>query len=372
MKTTQDDLLSRLRAADPVDERARSWGDEPEARAAFERIVASPRNASKILASRVEAPPRRPYRIAILAGLVLAMVLALVLGALPGSERVVTPATAAEALRAAARAVETGAAQPPLEPGQFGYVRSENAYAAQVGGADGTGIEPWAYIHPSINEKWISPQGTVRLLYRGTGDARFFGERDERRCVDQLGRAGCEEMVAFNDDLDDTFKQGQYLIPFGHGGITYEELLALPTQEEALEERMRRAAADFANADYEMFVMVGDMLREPLTPSDLRAALYRVAAGIPGVELVGQTTDPRGRPATAITITTAGHVTPSPEPGSGDIRQELLFSEETGDFLGERNVVVRPIEWADAEVGTVIGYSVYLEFGVVDSSKERP
>ena len=49
-----------------------------------------------------------------------------------------------------------------------------------------------------------------------------------------------------------------------------------------------------------MFTIVGDLLRESPASPALPAALYRVAADVPGVRLVGTVRDAAGRQGTAI------------------------------------------------------------------------
>ena len=75
-----------------------------------------------------------------------------------------------------------------------------------------------------------------------------------------------------------------------------------------------------------MFTAVGDYLRETATTPAQRAALYEVAAGIDGVELLGDVTDHAGRTGTAVAID-------DPEQG---VRHTLVFDPDTGVLLEER------------------------------------
>ena len=77
----------------------------------------------------------------------------------------------------------------------------------------------------------------------------------------------------------------------------------LPTDPDALFDRLKAEAAGGGDGLYEeMFVLVGDHSRETLTSSSLRAALYEVAARIPGVKLEGEVTDSAGRPGLAVSL----------------------------------------------------------------------
>jgi hypothetical protein len=89
--------------------------------------------------------------------------------------------------------------------------------------------------------------------------------------------------------------------PAGSVALTWDQLYALPTDPDTLAATLR---ADIHGAgssdDAELFVMVGDLLRESPAPPELRQALYEVAAGIPGVRSTGQITDSQGRTGTGI------------------------------------------------------------------------
>jgi hypothetical protein len=84
--------------------------------------------------------------------------------------------------------------------------------------------------------------------------------------------------------------------------------------------------------DGEALVLIADVLRSGIVPGDLRAALFRAAALIPGVEVVDRQANLNGEVGVAV-----GRY----EPNSGD-RQEIIFNPETGMVIGEREVRVDP------------------------------
>lgn len=92
--------------------------------------------------------------------------------------------------------------------------------------------------------------------------------------------------------------------PAGQRGLTWDQLYALPTQTAALERELRSGISTndgkARSADAELFVIVGDLLRESPASPALRKALWEVAAQIPGVTLVGSVTDSAGRPGVAV------------------------------------------------------------------------
>ncbi len=92
------------------------------------------------------------------------------------------------------------------------------------------------------------------------------------------------------------------VLPFVLGGasVDWEGLFSLPTEPARLDELLRRSAAESgADADALAFQAVGDLAETPAPPA-LLAAVYRVAAMLPGVRLVGATRDAAGRRAVAV------------------------------------------------------------------------
>ena len=91
------------------------------------------------------------------------------------------------------------------------------------------------------------------------------------------------------------------LFPTGGTSVTWDGLWQLPTDPAALEQRLRDGIHGAGpDDDSEMYVIVGDLLRESPAPPALRKALWQVAARIPGIELVGPVTDHAGRAGVAV------------------------------------------------------------------------
>ena len=133
--------------------------------------------------------------------------------------------------------------------------------------------------------------------------------------------------------------------------------LDLPSDPSALYDRLEQEAAGNGNGTYrEMFTLVGDSLRETSTTPAQRAALYEVAARIPGVELVGRVRDSAGRPGIAVAMSDRG------------IRSELVFDPKTSVLLSEDQVAL-PGNPYGYRAGTRVGYATYLVQRVVDSDR---
>jgi hypothetical protein len=196
---------------------------------------------------------------------------------------------------------------------------------------------------------------------------------------------------------------------FGPGGLSTGpvDLSKLPTDPAKLAALISsRKVEGGPPGPAEDFVQVGDLLRETSASPELRAALFKVAAGIPGVKLLGTVTDSDGRSGTAIAFPHAARgdeektigggsvpasgasATPSPAPSDststspspsapaipapgagshGTVLNELIFDPDTGGLLAEQTVLVRP----DGSTKLLL-WSDYLLSGVVDSVSDIP
>jgi hypothetical protein len=138
--------------------------------------------------------------------------------------------------------------------------------------------------------------------------------------------------------------------------------LDLPAEPDALYERLQAEAQGHGSSlNTEMFVLVGDALRETAATPAQKAALYMVAARIPGVHLLGRVKDAQGREGTAVAI----------DDNANHESQTLVFDPKTGTLLDEEELVLAG-NWAGYPAGTRIGYASYLEQAVVNSEKVRP
>jgi hypothetical protein len=88
----------------------------------------------------------------------------------------------------------------------------------------------------------------------------------------------------------------------------------------------------------EEFQLIGYFLRNTDTPPTVRATLYRAAALIPGIQLLGTVHDHAGRPGLGIAYRTEGEF-----PGEAST-SELIFDPRTGELSGEQGT--RPTYWA--------------------------
>jgi hypothetical protein len=116
---------------------------------------------------------------------------------------------------------------------------------------------------------------------------------------------------------------------FGEG-LTWDQLYALPTDPARLGAVLSNEVKGYGpdpnptggvSAVQEEFVEIGDLLRESPASPALRKALYEVAAGIPGVRLVGNLKDALGR--TGVGVERNGEETLLIDPATGQLLAEL-------------------------------------------------
>ena len=132
----------------------------------------------------------------------------------------------------------------------------------------------------------------------------------------------------------------------GHlGDTTYRLLQSIPTQPDALLAYLK-AGKKWTNDDPP--TEIGDMIRETIMPPALAAALYRLAATLPGATLVPHATNAAGRAGIGImwTSKTAKQV----------YKNEWIFDKTTLQFIGERTY--------DPKTGQVTGESAITPAGL--------
>jgi hypothetical protein len=239
---------------------------------------------------------------------------------------------------------------PPAPPAYFPrvagyrYTRSEGANLVSFPGGSGRAEQGFSVLVPKTREIWVAPDGSGRIR-EVAGEPIFLGERDRAR----WRAAGAPALVhVTNRD-------------FGPGGLSTrdKDWARLPTHPGQLAAVIRQRATKPSGppVDVEMFVIVGDLLRETAPPPALRAALHKVAAGIRGVEVVGSGTDRAGRRGVGVAMTTSHF--------GGRQRQTQVFDPATAALLAEERVLLERVGWVDAQPPAVIGYTTYVDSRVV-------
>jgi hypothetical protein len=266
---------------------------------------------------------------------------------LPGGATRPPSAAAAELQQLATVAADQPATSPP-GPGQYQYTESVAAYTSTTVEASGLS---YTVLVPQTRQIWVAADGSGRLV-ESYGQASFLSAQDQANWV----RDGSPSLAEAPSDES-----------FGPGGLSVgpNGMSSLPTDPVALGALLSaRKIEGGPPGPAEDFTQVGDLLRETDASPQLRAALYQVAASIPGVTMLGSVTDHSGRPGVGIAFV------------SGGTRHELIFDPATAALLGEEDVVVGPppatTQGPAYPVGTVADWAVYVRSGVVDSTTAAP
>ncbi len=284
---------------------------------------------------------------------VVPLVVVLALGVVPLGNRP-DPAAAA-----ALNAVAGVAAALPAAPADgYRHTKSEGAGLVGEGGWPEHPNGIWALV-PVTRELWVKPDGSGRLI-ETRGEPIWFGPADKAAWV----ASGSPLPSPEHTDVRFVPTPAGYVPGTPQvwpGSLSYENVDALPTDPSALRRLIdQRAAVNGNSADYERFTTIGDLLRETVAAPQVRAALYRVAAGLSGVELIGSVTDRAGRTGTAVAMTNAGS-------SRGLERRVLIFDPSTSILLEEQDVLLHRVDWLDADPPMVIGYTTYLVSDIVQT-----
>jgi hypothetical protein len=302
-------------------------------------------------------PRRRTAMTITAAGIALAIAVPIALpgGGTGGADPAAAGLLHRVALRAARQALE-----PVPGPGQFLFTRSESFSTFLYVVDDGT---TFFFRQPSTRESWIGPDGSGRVLH--TSGAATFPSEEDRRIWEE---AGSPDLYAHLTE-DELFEPGE---------LFYPDRADLPSDPEELLELIERReipGTGGPSGDWETFSIIGDLLRETSLQPKVRAALYQIAAELPGVELVGRVLDGAGREGVAVASRHENTDAPS--------RLELVFDPTTAELLGENEVLIADstVDVESGGPGAIYGlvgpagtraYSTtYLASGVVDSTDER-
>ena len=322
-----DQLVGSL--APVKDRELGSAAEMPDAQALLTEILASPFD---------ETGPRRAPRRIFAGASAAAAAAAIVVGVLVSTGSRETESAAAAILHRAAKAARA-LDKYPLQPGEYAYTKkSVNAYLTTSVQTNGTS---YSVLVPHVREVWLGPSGG--RLHETSGTPSFLSPRDREVWIS----AGRPTLAEGSTDMR---LQADW------------HPLGLPTDADKLYARLKHDAAGHGSSLYgEMFVLVGDNLREStLTPAQ-RAALYEVAARIPGVELVGRVKDSLGRSGVAVAM--------GNEVNTG--RQILVFDPSSSNLLAEEDIALAGNRTGNPPVsyppGTRVGYSTYVATGVVRS-----
>jgi RNA polymerase sigma-70 factor (ECF subfamily) len=320
-------------------------------------------------------PPPRRRRTAAWAGfsalgataLIGALVATNVLG-LPGWHGGAEPAAAAALESAAVATMKVS--DPVVGPGQYMRVRTDAVY-----GATGTLKEDAERIREE-NDGNVQEDDVVSVLEnyhdevfvpanRGDDWAWIRCARTPFQTFGPRSEAFAQEMAEENAKVgvSDVYRRMPGGVfpggsPFGefqtdHG--TSNDYDLLPRDPRQLLEKIYELNGNSGQSrDGQALVWIADTLRSGIVHAEIRAAIYQAAALIPGVTIAEQEATLNGTTGIAIgRVETASNT-----------RQDIIIDSATGQFIGERQVILESA--AGFPAGTATGWTT-VTTAVVDS-----
>ncbi|TFB51975.1 CU044_5270 family protein [Cryobacterium tagatosivorans] len=252
--------------------------------------------------------------------------------------------------QAAVATIQTS--DPTVGPDQFLQISTHAVFATY---AVGPNDDPKnlasrsVFLTPSTSTLYMPADKSGEWVWQRTAlkPDTFFSEKAKVYALDQWKHLGPDERTGTFRAPDGNFDGSPWL---------GEDLAAMPSDPGALLSYFYETSNGGSNSPEEnAMVRISDVLRSGLAPAELRAALYRAFAMIPGVTVVERSATLNGQVGVAI-----GRQDPT-----RDFRQDIIVDPATGLLIGERQVQVK----ADANVpaNTVIGWTS-VTTTVVDSA----
>ncbi|MEV2274000.1 CU044_5270 family protein [Nocardiopsis sp. NPDC049922] len=361
-----------------IDHLSRVRADVPEPTAEELAVRTGWRPGGAMPARRVRATGRIPLALSGAAVLVAAAVftfLALGPGGFPGSDSVavepLSPSSGGAGNDGTAMEVMAPLAEAVRSQPVDGAVWQQGLTAADAWGVgpegdrygvydvrearEWTDTETGRAAYESVSTDWSLVTDRVRGAWQRDGSPSFWPEETAR-----------QEIPAPENDAG-PYATDTVGYPIGDDSLSPQDLQDLPSDPDRLREMLRPEEddeepldeGDTARAGFEprpepSIAVVTSTLNLPLPPQ-VRAGVYEVLAGLPGVrEAEGVTEDLSGRPAVGVAYDVDGLM-------DGRYEERILFDPETGRLLSVERVVVEAPEWeADwAEPGDVVHYRLY-------------
>lgn len=250
-------------------------------------------------------------------------------------------AQAAELLNNAAQTT-INTTDPVVNAGQYLKIRSTNVWSTASAQADGSSYE-WLdteksemYVPADRNDEWVWQRS-------GRIPTTFFSAESKKFVREQNIQPHPELLRAPNG----TFYGGPGFAP---------DMTGLPRDPYRLLNNIyKQTLGKGQSVDGEALVFIADLLRTGVVPADLRGALYKAAAMIPGVSIMEGQANLDGRTGVAIGRTEK----------AGMMRQEIIIDPKTGQLIGERSILTEPL--GSIPAGTAVTWTA-IETAVSDTA----
>lgn len=242
-------------------------------------------------------------------------------------------AEASEVLNTAAQTAIT-TTDPLVNPGQYLRIESTNVWMTETFAHDGA---TYQWLETEESDMYIPADPTDEWVWERSGrvPTTFFDTKAQDYVREQNTQAHPELLRAPNGEF------------YGDPGGWAPDISSLPRDPYRLLNNIYKLTlGQGRSVDGQAFVFIADLLRTGVVPADLRAALYEAAAMIPGVTVTEAQANLDGRTGVAI-----GHTESSGVTG----RQEIIIDPETGQLIGEREVLTQ--DYGAIPAGTAVTWT---------------
>jgi len=209
------------------------------------------------------------------------------------------------------------------------------------------GGESWSVYTAEVREEWRSEAEPGRLRVTSS-PPRFVGPGDKAAWE----AAGSPNFLADSDG--GTVER--VLPPESAAGGEGSRVSGLPLDPDALYAEVSRRAQETNNSvppPVRTLLLIGELLQDPAARPNLRAALYRAAEKIPGIQDFGTTEDEIGRQGIASGMES--------DYAGGMARYELIFDPQTSEVLATTALALEPVQFADASPPFPLTSTLFLE-----------
>ncbi|MCC9204998.1 CU044_5270 family protein [Arthrobacter sp. zg-Y769] len=266
-------------------------------------------------------------------------------------------AEAAEVLNDAAEAT-IRTSDPLVGPGQYLKIETKALTYGGMQAADGSDIS-WQetvsdqlYIPADKEAEWVWDRGE-RIPLESSSDAAKAAAAETAKLL-QKGKGGLPNPTVGIQRAPGGAFYGT--APMVIIGTSLQDAGSLPRDPQALLDLIyERTKGANKTPERAAFVTIADGLRTGAVPADLRAAMYKAAALIPGVVVGDRQATVDGRTGIAIGLA-------SPE---GTSRDDIIIDPATGLVIGEQDVLLK--DFSGSPAGTVSSWTS-VQTSVVDSA----
>ncbi|MDQ3156967.1 MAG: CU044_5270 family protein [Actinomycetota bacterium] len=244
--------------------------------------------------------------------------------------------------RAELLALSSAAAEqrPESPEGKVQHVVTDNWFAAVDDNL------ATAAVVPQIDETWLSPDGSLRLVQK----------RATPLAADGRGLPTAGSWEDFPATADETLPAGSndadlaHELPADPEGVR-DELLSM----RGCEDRRRGLARSFC-----LHQQIVELHRSHVVPSQTHATMWRMLADEEGFRLLGKVKDRAGREGIGISLIS------DRDPS---FRNVLIISPTTGELLGSEEILIKTLPKFDLGAPAITGFTAFLESEYRDGNR---